>query len=551
MNTLSTELSARYYNAETTTWIIAAVLIIYSILGIDASQPLPVIGVILKNNQYFPHVLTVITIAAVMYLIFEWKQSSQESRNYFINQIRAVATVLIACTGIWFIYPFIAVNTPYTGTSPIWFFGFLGLGFLIGGIASMLVLATLMIRTPEEAKTICLSRVPAATQAQYIGGIPAIVLLLLVYYALNYFSPLPIARIAFILTGFICVIFLVELMISLFFYRDKSGKRIPYKERVARIKKVYDVHDYTYFLFPRIEKIRKRGYNFISSFSPKKHQDAIRKKCSINNKKPFICHTQNLEKMGFKYFFKDGNSENTSPENCGVKIYKSDGGQDTLRVLVIPDESELGQREILIPIRLIEKYMEEYIVLHKNEAEIPTRKLLSYAVNNSAIETMLKEIEVPLILATEHGDEKLVADLLKKNVDVNKQGESGYTALLMAAAQGYPRIMKLLLDAGANPDMGNLLGITPLIFGAYYGNIDVCKILIEYGAKSDLQDYKGKTALMVAVQDGHLHIVKMLLQAGANIQIQNERSHTALDIAHMCKQGKIAKMLRLADKKRN
>ena len=220
---------------------------------------------------------------------------------------------------------------------------------------------------------------------------------------------------------------------------------------------------------------------------------------------------------------------------------------ETIRLQIIPNNPKEESREIELPKKLIDTHIEEYLSAHSDRtpSEDLIKEAFKYSVNQALKST---DIHRPMLQrAAEAGDEELVKELLlKQDIDVSEQAEGCWTALLYAAAQGYPRIMRLLLDAGADPDMENLLRITPLIYGARYGNLDVCKILLKYGANTDLRDVDGRTALMIAASLGHVNVVKILLKAGANIAIKDRYSMTALSIAQNRKQGKIAKMLRVA-----
>ncbi len=547
MDNMKLDLSARYYVAEVTVWLLGAILVVSRFIGLAPSQPLPLLNVTLENNQHFLRVVVALLAAALLYLIVGWKQSSRRARDSYWAQAFAGFTTLWACVSLWLCYPLIAANTPFAGISPAWYLGFVAIGFLLGMFVSVLVFSSLMIRTPTEARALRLPRVPAATRAQYKAWIPVVTILLSAYYVLWHFSPEVIKGIGFFFVYVPFLLMIGEEFASLCLSQDEKGNRIPYVKRIASFKEIHDSHDYHYFLNNHGSKaVEKMGIS--TKASPQSIQKAMQEKLSVESSAEFRFRVRQEEEVQCEFYFKDGNKDNQLPKNRGVRFHKRQGKKGLLRVLVIPDEPEKEPREIEIPTSLVETHAEEYLSTHTDDSDLTLRKVLSYAINQTVIQTMVQQVGPLLQRAVEAGQEDQVEELLRQDIDVNERAEAGWTALLYAAAQGYPRIARLLLDAGANPDMGNVHGITPLMYGARYCNIEVCRLLLEYGANPDLQDVYGMTALMVATRLGYADVAEMLLNAGASITIKDRNSMTALDFAHKCKQGKIAKIIRTANK---
>jgi len=543
MDDTKPDLPARYYVAETSVWMLGGILLVARFLGLAPSQPLPQLNVTLENPQHFPLVVAVMLAATTLYLIWKWMQLSH---HLYRARLHVGFTILFSCLSLWLCYSHIAANTSFADISPAWYFIFIAIGFLIGSFVSVVAFASLMIRTQVEAKTINLSRVPVATRAQFMLWIPVVIILMVTYYVLWYFTPKVLQVMSPILVAFAYLFMLGQEVASLCFSQDEHGNHLPYRKRIAQLKAIFDPHDYFYFLHKHgIPAVQKFGVPIDAD--PQVIQKTIREKYSdTQSQTPINFRGQLLEEVQLKFYFKDGNPKNQSPKNRGVKIYKPHGEKETLRVLFIPVDPKHGKQEITIPINLVESYAEEYISTHPDQDNKTLQKLLSFALNQAMTKSMTDQAKPLLQRAVERGQEQQVRNLLKQNLDVNERAEAGWTALLYAAAQGYPRIVRLLLDAGANPDMGNVHGITPLMYGARYKNVDVCKLLLEYGANPNLQDAYGMTALMVATLVGSADVAKMLLKAGANTNIKDRNDMTALDIAHKHKQGKIAKMIRTA-----
>ena len=84
---------------------------------------------------------------------------------------------------------------------------------------------------------------------------------------------------------------------------------------------------------------------------------------------------------------------------------------------------------------------------------------------------------LPLLAASERGEEELVLSLIAEGCSVNQRTEDGWTALIMAAKEGHERIVRQLLDAGAEanpPEVGH----TALRGAAIGGHIRCVQILL-------------------------------------------------------------------------
>lgn len=551
MDKNTTELSPRYYPAEITIWILGAVLVLYKLLGLKPDQPLPFINIKLQNQIYFPHIVSVTLFVVLMYLFLELKQSNEKAKHNLLTYGRVTITTLWSVIALLLILPELVKNTAYEGVSPVWYLGFLGIGFLLGFFAQILLFSTLMIRNPIEAKVLNLPRIPNATRAQYIAWGPVIFLLLVGYFTLHYFAPSSIVHIASLLTALAFLYIVLEEFVFLFMYRDNDGNRIPYKERIARFKEIHSFHDRSYNL---IDHGRKEIYELgvSSSSSPKEIQEKVREKYSVNKNNHLInFHVQQLEEIQIQFYPKDGNPENLALDNGGFKIRKSQGDKDNMRVIFRPDTPEGDDVELSIQISKVKAYAEKYIAGEPENTEPDHIKIISKAINQAVLEKLQEGAGPLLPAAAMSGDINAIQELINQGHDVNARGEGGWTALLSSSAQGYPKIMKLLLDAGANPDISNVLGITPLIYGSRYGNIEIVKMLIDYGADVNLGDTHGDTALMKATEFGNSEIIDVLLQAGADKSIKNLKKKNALDLAYEMGQGKIAKKIRKADNNAN
>lgn len=93
------------------------------------------------------------------------------------------------------------------------------------------------------------------------------------------------------------------------------------------------------------------------------------------------------------------------------------------------------------------------------------------------------ELDVPgfermtnLYLACERGDDVMVRDLLRRNVDPNKRVKT-WTPLHVAAAHGHQSVVKALIQFGAITSMKTDHGLTPKDMAEAYRHEDVVKLL--------------------------------------------------------------------------
>ena len=538
------ELSSRYYVAEVSAWLLGATLLTSRFVGLVSSQPLPLLNLTLATQQHFARFVAAFLALVTLYVICEWKLSDRKARRSYWAIGRISITVLFVLISLWLGYPLVAVDTQFEGISPAWYLGFFLIGLILGEVVSLLVFASLMIRTPLESRTLHLPSVPVATRAQYLVWTPIAVLLLIVYYVLFYLSPNVVKEFAAFLGGIPFLFMVGRGHASLFLAHDSNGRRIPYAKRIARFKEIHDSHDYSHVLIDCGEKAAA-DWRIDTEAAPKLIQETIRKGCAVESDVEAEKFTvQTLEKIQLQFYAKDGNESNQAPENLGVRIRRSNGAGESFKVLVMLEHSEREPFEIDIQRTLVEKHAEEYLSTHQDLANLRSNEFVSHAINQAVVQRMIEMAGPPLHRAVEAGGERQVAALLEQDIDVNERAEYGWTALLYAAAQGYPQIVQLLLHAGANPDIGNVHGVTPLMFGARYGNSEVCEALLEYGANTDCRDVYGMTALISATKNGHADVVELLLRAGANRSIKDRDGMAALDYAYQRKHGNIAKYLR-------
>eukprot|EP00249_Psilotum_nudum_P021651 c28188_g3_i1 orf=387-2627(-) len=180
----------------------------------------------------------------------------------------------------------------------------------------------------------------------------------------------------------------------------------------------------------------------------------------------------------------------------------------------------------------------------------------------------------PLHFATRHGNVKALQKLLdQRNIDVNAQDKSGYSAAMIAAQEGRIEALKVLVLAGADINAKNKKGETVLTLAegsgnkegcesvildatlanvfkgedlkvlhlaARRGNTEVLAYLLKQGCSISALNEDEHTPLMVAAKEGHADICKFLLLQGADCHFVNSRGETALSLARGNRSGQVA-----------
>jgi ankyrin repeat protein len=152
------------------------------------------------------------------------------------------------------------------------------------------------------------------------------------------------------------------------------------------------------------------------------------------------------------------------------------------------------------------------------------------------------------------------------NMDINKIGTRGVTALYVAVVNQRYDAVQFLIDHGADVNIPNDEGATPLMQAAFFiHDIKMLKLLIDHGARvnevgnkkvsalqiatrggyeeiiafllakqanPNLADKNGFTALMEAVNNKNTAICALLLKAGADCTLKNNKGYTALEMAN-------------------
>lgn len=129
-----------------------------------------------------------------------------------------------------------------------------------------------------------------------------------------------------------------------------------------------------------------------------------------------------------------------------------------------------------------------------------------------------RKYELEVFAAIRAGKREVVAEALKKGINVNAySANSNSTLLTEAITFGRPRMVAMLLAAKANPNVILPNGNTPLTLAASKGNAEIIDTLLKNGADPMLTQRNGAYALHNAIWSQKPEAVKRLLPAYKHI----------------------------------
>jgi ankyrin repeat protein len=124
--------------------------------------------------------------------------------------------------------------------------------------------------------------------------------------------------------------------------------------------------------------------------------------------------------------------------------------------------------------------------------------------------------------AAERGDKSAIADLLRKQTDVNAAQADGMTALHWSALNGDAETVAALVAAHAKIDPVTRLGnYTPLHLAAERGNAAVVVRLLAAGSNVASLTTTGVQPIHLAAEAGNAEAVRALLDQGAGINVKD------------------------------
>lgn len=142
----------------------------------------------------------------------------------------------------------------------------------------------------------------------------------------------------------------------------------------------------------------------------------------------------------------------------------------------------------------------------------------------------------------------MIRFMIDKKADVNIQGSSGTTVLILAVYGRDLDLVKYFIECNANTNLADDGGETPLIKASGMGYFQIVDLLLKSGANPNIIPKDKETALMRAAKGGYKDVVLVLLEHGAKTNLKNTWKETALDLAKQNGHKEITEILRKSKK---
>ncbi|KAJ6917059.1 ankyrin repeat-containing protein [Populus alba x Populus x berolinensis] len=160
--------------------------------------------------------------------------------------------------------------------------------------------------------------------------------------------------------------------------------------------------------------------------------------------------------------------------------------------------------------------------------------------------------ETALYVAAEYGYVDVVREMIKHYdlADAGIKARNGFDAFHVAAKQGDIEILRVLMEAHPESSMTvDLSNTTALHTAATQGHTEIVNFLLDAGSSlSTIDKSNGKTALHSAARNGHVEVVRALLTMEPGIATRiDKKGQTALHMAVKGQNIEVAEELVLAD----
>ncbi len=150
----------------------------------------------------------------------------------------------------------------------------------------------------------------------------------------------------------------------------------------------------------------------------------------------------------------------------------------------------------------------------------------------------------PLMLAVQHGFEKIVGLLCENNADLDvKRTMFRDTAVSLAAKHNRSSCLNILIESGADINQTDYNGWTPLMHAARNGFEEIVRLLCENKADLNAQSHALNTAITLATEHNKPSCLEALIKTGADVTLKTSSGETALDIASSSQNTKCVQIL--------
>jgi hypothetical protein len=543
---------------------VAGMVIIFAIRVVcwENIGEVPVAGILFRTEAWTMRAASVAILAGSAAMWFTSNVCAARLPHLAVSPVLVSALVAGALLALWNAYPAAVQGTRLVGSSPLWPAFAIGLGTALGLMASVLLAGLLVIRDAATARRLGLPRVPIATRAvlsmSLLLGLP---LLTIACWAAAR-APRVMQSPYWTVLGGVSLTIVLAGMHQWWWYRDDSGRRVPFRERRAQMRRAADEHDAAHQRLDWIEK--EHALPRLRSLPPLAMQFAVRRAtATIGPHEAVRPRYRVLDSITLEPHPKDGDPYNHDPPNRGLRVAIAEDApeQQAVRVRATGYIPSTGPQTLSLRVELAAFVAAGEAILQSlgsSWLEYPSWRwqsdptpfvvqIIDGAVQRALVERVTAEQPSALIRALFDGDEASLTWYLERGGNANVVGFHGWTPLHAAVATGLPDATRKLLEAGADPDVGNVAGHTPLRFAIRYGRRELVTQLLSFGADPNLTLSDGETPLITAILWNQAAMVHELLTSGADpSRGYDDAGRAPIRCAEHHGRGEIAQALRLA-----
>ncbi|MEQ5091554.1 ankyrin repeat domain-containing protein [Providencia rettgeri] len=121
--------------------------------------------------------------------------------------------------------------------------------------------------------------------------------------------------------------------------------------------------------------------------------------------------------------------------------------------------------------------------------------------------------------AARSGNNDILNDFIASKYDLNVQDEKGYTAVILASYHGHQTAVENLLKAGADPCLLDKRGNSALMGAIFKGEVRIANQLIAAECNPDTRNNAGQTAAMYAALFQQQSLLEQLKAKGADMNV--------------------------------
>ncbi|ELT97976.1 hypothetical protein CAPTEDRAFT_124422 [Capitella teleta] len=115
------------------------------------------------------------------------------------------------------------------------------------------------------------------------------------------------------------------------------------------------------------------------------------------------------------------------------------------------------------------------------------------------------------------GDLEKVRSFINEKMDLDFNGEDGYTPLICAIIHNNLNMVALLIENGADQNYRSAIGYTPIMYSIIYKNENILNLLLDSSVELHINSQVHEAnALVLAIRDGNISFVRKLLAHGSD-----------------------------------